>query len=836
MEDYLQSEEESEDDEEWDKSFLDNSSLINSAFSSKHNSARQVNLDNPSPINSNSTSKLNSTRQIKHPRCIIHIDIDCFYAQVEMIKNPELQNVPMGVKQKNLIVTTNYPARNKGVPKSCWIPDALKICPDLVLINGEDLHDYRQYSQRIFELLKSFKVPVEKLGLDENFLDVTSLVLTEINSLDCDDVESVSPLKGHCFRSRTETVCKCGCDHRLKIASNIAQQIRDKLFDELSITTSAGIAYNKLVSKMIGSRHKPNDQTTIFPCDVTGFLDEVSDVRKLPGIGSVTTRKLKENGLCKISDIVNCDKERIRHLFSSDPIVASKILNFCSGIDDSAVVMSQPAKSIGVEDRFKGINKRDQCVTHLEWLFDRLCLLIHEDGRMPTVIKISARDSEKARRLGNKFMRETRQAKISPNLFKSLTTDSKLEPVSRDKVLKLFTELLGKIVDLNGQFWLTLLGVSVTGFYENEKYDHQGKRSITSFFGDCAKPTPSQSLLPQQACFFDQKKRNLQDDGEHDLPPVKVACLMSNEEKHATDRISSFENYSSTTTTTTTTTTTNRTAEASITPIALTTTSNTTTTTSTIPPATRVVSMKATSNITFPTDWDKEIFKQLPLDVQQELLKSADISNLNTEKFNISKNNSNNKNNNNNTKNNNTKSNNNNSNNDKKTSSKKSHIQPIRIKTSSATIQTSFNKSNNSKRINELFDKSSSSNSTKDSSSIDCNNNNTNNSYNYNDDNDCSNSKNSAINNNKNNNNNNSDNSSHNNNNNTKTLLSSNWDEDVFQQLPPDLQQELLAASSQQKNHHQRHQNTQKKKQTSTTSKTKTKQNDNRIFNYFQKK
>ena len=781
MEDYLQSEE--EDEEEWNKSLLDNPSSINSISTSKQNLVRQINLADPI-INNASSSKLNSARQIKHPRCIVHIDIDCFYAQVEMIKNPELRNVPMGVKQKNLVVTTNYPARNKGVPKSCWIPDALKICPDLVLINGEDLHDYRQYSQRIFELLKSFKVPVEKLGLDENFLDVTNLVSAEDNSYNRDNAESVSTIKGHCFRSQTETDCKCGCNHRLKLASDLAQQIREKLFDELSITTSAGIGHNKLLSKMIGSRHKPNDQTTIFPCDVTSFLDEVSDVGKLPGIGSVTTKKLKENGLGKIRDIVTCGEQRIRHLFSSDLIVANKILKFCSGLDDSPVVMSQPAKSIGVEDRFKGIDKRDQCITHLEWLFDRLCLLIHEDGRMPSVIKISARDFEKAKSLNNKFMRETRQAKISSDLFKSLTTDSKLEPIARGKVLKICSELLAKIVDLDSQFRLTLLGVSVTGFNDNQRSNHhQGKHSITSFFGDHVVDSTSLQSFPNR---FDQKKRNLQVDGEPDSclsPPVKVKCLVFAGGKHkqsTEDSESSLGKCLSTTTIT-----------AKRVSRQLTTT---------------------TSNI-IPTDWDKDVFQQLPHDVQQELLTNADISksinvksssSVPADKVKINGN-------------------------------KKQSTRII-----SSTTRTTL--SNSSRKINELFAKSTSFNSGKNISSMNYNNN-TNNSNNL--DNYSNNSKNSSktiIN--KNNYNNNENSTIHDNKNldgsnihsNNNTLPSSNWDKDVFQQLPPELQQELLASQHQQ-------QSIQRKTNTtnSTTSKTnKPKQNNNKnsnnIFTYFQKK
>ena len=79
-----------------------------------------------------------------HSRTIIHIDIDCFYAQVEMVKDPSLVDKPLGIQQKNIVVTCNYVARQRGVTKCQYISDALKVCPDLVLVNGEDLAHYRK--------------------------------------------------------------------------------------------------------------------------------------------------------------------------------------------------------------------------------------------------------------------------------------------------------------------------------------------------------------------------------------------------------------------------------------------------------------------------------------------------------------------------------------------------------------------------------------------------------------------------------------------------------------------------------------------------------------------
>ncbi|GAQ87748.1 putative DNA repair protein [Klebsormidium nitens] len=108
-------------------------------------------------------------------RVILHIDVDCFYAQVEESRRPELKGRPLGIYQKFLVVTCNYPARAAGVAKMCPKEDALRVCPDLVLVNGEDLTPYRAVSKRILEVMRRFGV-VERRGMDEAYLDVTEEV------------------------------------------------------------------------------------------------------------------------------------------------------------------------------------------------------------------------------------------------------------------------------------------------------------------------------------------------------------------------------------------------------------------------------------------------------------------------------------------------------------------------------------------------------------------------------------------------------------------------------------------------------------------------------------
>ncbi|GBF90329.1 DNA polymerase iota [Raphidocelis subcapitata] len=112
-------------------------------------------------------------------RCILHFDIDCFYAQAEELRRPELAGKPLAVTQKYLIVTCNYAARAAGVTKLMGTAEGLKHCPRLVLVNGEDLTPYRAASKAVAAALRRFG-PTERLGLDEFFVDASEAVAARV--------------------------------------------------------------------------------------------------------------------------------------------------------------------------------------------------------------------------------------------------------------------------------------------------------------------------------------------------------------------------------------------------------------------------------------------------------------------------------------------------------------------------------------------------------------------------------------------------------------------------------------------------------------------------------
>ena len=237
------------------------------------------------------------TNPDNHKRTIRHLDIKCFYAQVEMLTDPSLVERPLGIQQKNIVVTCNYVARTKGVGKCMTVTNALSVCPDLVLINGEDLARYRKVSMGVYgTLVRATECEVERLGMDENWIDVSRLVDMRIREgyvradvkntlgLECEEV-------------------MCGCCERLIIGSMIATELRDVIKKEHGLTCSAGISYNKLLAKLGGGVNKPDNQTVVGAGGVEELLTRLDRVTNLPGVGRKTGVLLGEVDVVTLDDL-----------------------------------------------------------------------------------------------------------------------------------------------------------------------------------------------------------------------------------------------------------------------------------------------------------------------------------------------------------------------------------------------------------------------------------------------------------------------------------------------------------------------------------------------------
>src|SRR5690606_37396662 len=196
-------------------------------------------------------------------RKIIHIDMDSFFASVEMRDFPEYRNIPLAVGgdpgRRGVLSTCNYQARKFGVRSAMPSAHALRLCPDLLIVPGR-MHAYKEASAKVHDVLTTYSDVIEPMSLDEAYIDVT-------NS---------NQLHGS--------------------ATLIAKSILSDVFKATELTCSAGAAPNKFLAKIASEWNKPNGLFTITPNEVDLFMRELP-LRKLPGIGAKTAASLEAHGL-----------------------------------------------------------------------------------------------------------------------------------------------------------------------------------------------------------------------------------------------------------------------------------------------------------------------------------------------------------------------------------------------------------------------------------------------------------------------------------------------------------------------------------------------------------
>ncbi|WP_202302425.1 DNA polymerase IV [Dryocola clanedunensis] len=269
-------------------------------------------------------------------RKIIHVDMDCFFAAVEMRDNPALRDIPLAIggstQRRGVISTANYPARKYGVHSAMATATALKLCPHLTLLPGR-FDAYKEASNHIREIFSRYTTLIEPLSLDEAYLDVSD-----------------SP---HCHGS----------------ATLMAREIRQAISDELNLTASAGIAPVKFLAKIASDLNKPNGQYVITPEDVPVFL-ETLPLAKIPGVGKVTAGKLESLGLRTCADVQKTDLASLLKRFGKFGRV---IWERSQGIDERQISNDRQRKSIGVERTLaEDIHEWEDCEAIIEQLYPEL--------------------------------------------------------------------------------------------------------------------------------------------------------------------------------------------------------------------------------------------------------------------------------------------------------------------------------------------------------------------------------------------------------------------------------------------------------------------------------
>lgn len=269
-------------------------------------------------------------------RKIIHIDMDCFYAAVEMRDDPRLRDIPIAIggnrARRGVVSTANYPARRFGVRSAMSTAMALRLCPHLTLLPGR-FDAYKEASAQIQRIFHRYTPLVEPLSLDEAYLDVT-------DSQDCQGS-----------------------------ATLIAQHIRQAIKDELQLTASAGVAPIKFLAKIASEINKPDGQYVIAPENIADFLTTLQ-LEKIPGVGKVTAKKLETLGLVTCADVQQSELAVLLKKFGK----FGRILwERCHGIDPREVITERLRKSLGVERTLEtDIWQWEACLPILNSLYDEL--------------------------------------------------------------------------------------------------------------------------------------------------------------------------------------------------------------------------------------------------------------------------------------------------------------------------------------------------------------------------------------------------------------------------------------------------------------------------------
>lgn len=323
-----------------------------------------------------------SVERKRESRAIIHLDMDCFYAAIEVRDRPSLRDKPVGVggarDRRGVLTTCNYEARKFGVRSAMPTFMALQRCPDLIVLPTR-FDVYRREAAIIRGILHRFTSVIEPLSLDEAYLDVTT--------------HPGAP-------------------------GPFAQVVRGTIFRKTKLTSSAGIGPNKLIAKIASEINKPNGQFEVKAEEVHDFMQGLP-VRKIWGIGEKSERTLEELGVKTCGELQRFSRQELVDLFGKFGL---NLYELCRGIDHRPVEPDRPRKSLSTEETFAvDLTTLEQCEEKLEELFQDLMADLAQKEATRFVTKIFVKLKF------NDFTRTTAErAGLAPTLqdFQTLLTEA----------------------------------------------------------------------------------------------------------------------------------------------------------------------------------------------------------------------------------------------------------------------------------------------------------------------------------------------------------------------------------------------------------------------------
>jgi DNA polymerase-4 len=265
-------------------------------------------------------------------RAILHIDMDAFYASVEVLDDPSLAGKPVMVggtpEGRGVVAAASYEARKYGVHSAMSAARAVKLCPDGIFLRGR-MDRYAEISRQVFAIFDDYTPLVEPLSIDEAFLDVT------------------------------------GCRRLFGSAAQLGRTIKHRIHQDVGLVASVGVAANKFLAKLASDLEKPDGFVVIAPAEAEDLLAALP-IGKLWGVGKVAEKQMHRFGIRKVRDLLAIPPELLTQEFGDH---AAHLLELAVGHDERPVVPVHEAKSIGNETTF-----RDDIAdaAHLQAILDHL--------------------------------------------------------------------------------------------------------------------------------------------------------------------------------------------------------------------------------------------------------------------------------------------------------------------------------------------------------------------------------------------------------------------------------------------------------------------------------
>jgi DNA polymerase-4 len=286
---------------------------------------------------------------------IAHLDADAFFVSVEQALDPSLRGkkCAVGGKERGIISSASYEARAAGVYTPMPTSQALKVCPDLILIS-HSLGNYGGVSRQMFDICETLTPIVQRNSIDEGYLDL-------------------SP---------------CG----FKSSGQIEKAIKDlqtRIWSEIQIPVSVGMATNKTVAQIASKLHKPRGFVIVQPGEEASFLAPLS-VGKLPGIGTKTEETLAENGILKVCDLLSRGESELASLLGNG---WREVLALARGVDERPVeTEEEDAKSYSQQETFmRDIGEFAAIEEVAKGMLDELMTKVRRDGKRVRTLTVKVR-------------------------------------------------------------------------------------------------------------------------------------------------------------------------------------------------------------------------------------------------------------------------------------------------------------------------------------------------------------------------------------------------------------------------------------------------------------